>query len=247
MERQPSPRLGANEIDLWWASVASWRPWLADLYRMLSRDEQIRADRFKVVPPRQSFIVAHSLIRMLLSRYLGCTTRCLAFAQGDKGKPYLLAPANRRSISFNLSHSGDLVVAGLTREVEIGVDVERLRDMPRAVELAERFFTRGEHAGLLALPQTVRSEAFLRCWTYKEAYLKAVGKGISEALDGVEATIDPEEQPRLISIGGDHSHAQAWSLLSCEPCPGYVAAVVLPAGMWQLNLRRYRSPEITGS
>jgi 4'-phosphopantetheinyl transferase len=243
MEQQHLLQVAPGEIDLWWVSVASWRPWLDELYQMLSRDEQIRADRFKVVPPRHSFIVAHSLIRMLLGRYLGCATQSLSFAQGDKGKPYLVAPANRLDLSFNLSHSGDLVIAGLARDVELGADVERLRDMPSAVELAERFFTKSEHSRLLALPEAVRSEAFLRCWTYKEAYLKAVGTGISEDLDGVEATVDPEERPRLISIDSDRSRAQTWSLLTCEPCPGYAAAVALPAGEWSLNLRRYHHPD----
>jgi 4'-phosphopantetheinyl transferase len=243
MERlQHSLQVEPGEIDLWWVSVTSWRPWLEDLYQMLSPDEQARADRFKVVPPRHSFIVAHSLVRILLGRYLGCATQSLSFAQGDKGKPYLVAPANRFNLWFNLSHSGDLVIAGLARDVEIGVDVEKLRDMPSALELAERFFTRSEHSRLLALPEAARSEAFLRCWTYKEAYLKAVGTGISEDLDGVEATMNPDERPQLISIGGDRSQAQAWSLLTCEPCPGYAAAVVLPAGEWTLNLHRYRCP-----
>ncbi len=231
-------RLPSGEVHLWWASVSQHQEQLPYLRTLLSQDECARADRYLVEPPRRSFIVAHGLIRLLLARYTGQAPRNLVFTYSARGKPALAGGGDPPAIGFNLSHSGDLVVAGLTSGCDLGADVEQLRPMPSAVDLTARFFAAAEHRTLLSLGEHRRSEAFLRCWTYKEAYLKAVGSGIGDGLSGVEASIDPAQPPCLLRVGGSKQEASRWLLLSCQPCPEYVAAVVVPHGTWKLVLHR---------
>ncbi len=224
-------------VHLWWASVADHQAQLPFLRTLLSDDERQRADRYLVEPPRRSFTVAHALLRLLLARYVGCSPQELRFAYSDLGKPSLAEPRPQTALDFNLSHSGDLIVAGFAT-TELGADVEQLRPIPEALSLTKRFFTAQEHTTLQSLARNQHSHAFLRCWTFKEAYLKAIGSGIGGGLDVMEATMDPADPPRIVRVSGSTALAARWCLLSCQPCPSYLASVVVPAGDWRLQVRQ---------
>jgi len=160
------------------------RLWRIDLDRdpaaeglaMLSDDEWARARRFAFERDRRRFLAAHAALRQLLSRYTDLPGASLSFVHGRFGKPTLEGHAG--GLRFNLTHSGPIALIAFHPAADVGVDVEQLRNMPEAQAMAEAHFTASERAGLAALTGDASDRAFLRCWTRKEACLKAIGIGL---------------------------------------------------------------------
>jgi len=164
----------------------------------LSPDEQARAARFVFEADRRHYVAAHAALRQLLAEATGIAAAALRFSAGAHGKPALeQAPA----LHFNLSHSHGIGALALSSQAEIGVDVEVLREMPDALALADAHFGPDEVRALRALPAGLpRDSAFLRCWTRKEACLKAVGVGLGMDTRSFEAGLAPA--PRALSLPG---------------------------------------------
>ncbi len=149
----------------------------------------------------------------------------MRFAYTTYGKPLLADETGASGLRFNLTHSHGLALLAVTRGREIGVDVERIRDNLEGEKLAERFFSPREVAALRSLPPELRREAFFHCWTRKEAYIKAVGKGLSLPLDQFDVTLHPGEPAALLATRHDSEEAQRWSMRSLAPGEGYVGAL----------------------
>lgn len=172
--------------------TASWgQVWHADLSRppsdeslqILSAHERARAQRLVREQDRQRFINAHVGLRTLLSEHARHPAELLEFAEGPFGKPFL--PAHD-GLQFNLSHSRHRALVAISRQCEVGVDIEQMRDLHDADGLAQRYFSVAEQADWQALPPSERLAAFHQAWSRKEACVKAVGWGLSVPLEGVE-------------------------------------------------------------
>ena len=223
--------LPPGEVHVWAARLDPPPERVAALRATLAADERARADRFRFEVHRRRFAVGRGLLRELLGAYLGAPPERLAFVYGERGKPDL-APATARPgapLHFNLSHSHELAVLAVTREREIGADVEQLKPMDDLERIAERFFSAPENAALRGLPPAERQRAFFRCWTRKEAYLKAVGVGLAAPLDSFVVTLGPEEPPRMLSLEQDAARGERWNLWHLEPEEGYLGAVAVEA------------------
>ena len=177
----PPPRrlqLVRSQIHVWRAGVGVAAPVLCRLRDTLCSDEVAVAQRYRFQKDRDRFITARGVLRMLLSLYLRMDPRNVCFGYGPRGKPFLERPPQDESICFNISHTGDLALFAFSRDREIGVDVERIRDDISDEEISERFFSASECARLRAVPSHLRVQEFLRYWTCKEAYIKARGEGL---------------------------------------------------------------------
>lgn len=200
--------------------------WLVDLgpgavgRPVLSAEEQERAARFVFDLHRNRYIACRSVLRCLLGRYLQTPPAALVFDYSPYGKP----EATGTRINFNVSHSGDRALIGLTLDDAVGVDVEMLRPVEDCLGLAERFFSEPERTRLGSLPEELHNEAFLNCWTRKEAFIKALGEGLSHPLDTFEVTLVPGQPARLISVAGTPDPAQHWSLCDLKTGPGFIGA-----------------------
>jgi 4'-phosphopantetheinyl transferase len=227
------------KVTLTWASVADIGGALDDLLAALPADERARAARFRVDDARRRFVLARTVLRRTLARQLGCGPAEVELAEGEHGKPHLDGrwPRGPR---FNLSHSGDLVVVALA-ESEVGVDIEQLRRVANAEKLAHRFFSSSERARILATVGAERDRTFLRIWTQKEAYLKAIGAGVGMALRTVETEPDPARPPRLRAVDGDRFETDRWTLLEAE-IPGAVCTVAVEHEDPLLEVSRWRLP-----
>ena len=128
-----------------------------------------------------------------------------------------------------MSHSAELALVAIGRDVEMGVDVESVRAMHDADDIASRFFSAREAAQLRSLPDAVRNEAFFACWTRKEAYLKALGSGLAKPLDEFEVAFAPGEAAALV-VYGDERETARWTLRALSPAPGYTGALVTEGG-----------------
>jgi 4'-phosphopantetheinyl transferase len=209
-----------NEVHIWLVQTNDESISLGDFKDLLSSVEQDRASKFKFETDRRRYIIAHAALRSILSIYVNSPARELQFASGPYGKPKLASIHDAKKIAFNLSHSNEVALIAITQGREIGVDVEWVRKDFAFDEVAERFFTSREVAALRALPLHLQREAFYKCWTSKEAFLKAKGTGLSGQLDEVEMVLTDD----VVRIKGTVPNL---SLIDLTVDGGYVAALVV--------------------
>lgn len=224
-----------DEVHVWRASLDPPASRVRELHHTLAADESGRAARFHFQRDRRCFVVSRGLLRTILSRYLGTQPEQLRFCYDPHGKPALVTAAGQDTLSFNLSHSGNLVLYALARGRRVGIDLERIRDVIEYEQIAARFFSPRESAALQALPTSIKSEAFFNCWTRKEAYIKARGEGLSLPLDQFDVSLIPGEPAALLSTKGNSQEVARWSLQALSPGPGYVAALAVEGHGWRLQ------------
>ena len=215
--------LPTNEIHIWTVPLIVDPAELARLGGLLSDCERERARRFIHIPSRDQFTITRARLRLLLGRTLGIDPMCVMFGSSNTGKPTL--PGT--SLSFNVSHTQGLALIALAGGREIGVDVERIRPQPTHLDMATRYFTPAESQRLNALSPTESERAFFHVWTRKEAFLKAIGLGLSHGLERFEVSVPPDEPCRLLRIDGDESAATGWTLMNLGLEAGYVGALAV--------------------
>ncbi len=232
----PGDALGWRQVQLWSVDLNPPASRVGELRRLLTADEIARAERFHFERHRRRFVVRRGTLRLLAAAYLDGDPAALAFEEGEKGKPFVIQDGTGAAerLHFNLSDSKDLAVYAFTRGAELGVDVEVLRPMPDAEAIAERFFSLEEREALRRVPEARKALAFFNCWTRKEAYIKAIGEGLSEPLDRFCVTLEPGEPARFLHLGGDPRRAAQWTLLHLEPEAGAVGALALEGAPWRL-------------
>lgn len=220
-------------LDIHRGTLAHWavpldpgRDTVLAAWRLLSTDERDRAERFHFDHDRRRYAVAHAAMRRLLAAYAGCAPQELRFATSARAKPVLSGPG--AGLHFNLSHSGELALLGVSPDAALGVDIERVRRLDDGAALAGANFSAREYAAWRAVPPGQRDLAFFLCWTRKEAYVKAVGEGLYLPLDRFDVTLAPGEPARILSLDGDAGAAAAWSLHDLDPGAGYAAASAIP-------------------
>ena len=150
------------------------------------------------------------------------------------------------NLEFNVAHSGERVLIAFARGKPVGVDIERLRPMPDAESIAIRFFSASEAAALRLVDPRQKAETFFNCWTRKEAYVKAIGDGLSVPLDRFDMTLLPGEEARLLAVDGEPAKAATWALRYLRPGTGYVGALAIQehgrrVDSWELDLDEIRT------
>jgi 4'-phosphopantetheinyl transferase len=215
----------ADEVHVWRIALDQPADVVERLSAALSADERARAERIMIDGPRRRFIVSRGALREVLGRCASILPSEVRFCYGRRGKPAL--DLERTTLRFNLSHSGDLALIAVACGREIGVDVERIRRDRDLERIATRFFSRVEVGTLLAVPPAERVEAFYRCWTRKEAYIKAIGEGLAIPLDSFDVAFAPGAPITLLANRFDPAQAQRWLMGALEPGPGYAGAVVV--------------------
>ena len=156
------------------------------------------------------------------------------------GKPARAAPWDQSGLCFNVSHSHGLALIAVASGREVGVDVEWLERRCDPAKLIHRYFSEGERREWQALPVEDQRAGFFRGWTCKEAWLKAVGTGLSFPLDQVSVSLAPDEPPRVLSIRGDSEEAAQWHLACSIPAEGYVAAVAVRGAAPRINSGQWK-------
>lgn len=193
------------------------------LEALLDAAELARSKRFAFERDRHTYIAAHALGRVLLSSWAGGTPQAWRFAVGDHGKPEAVVPEGAPRLRLNLSHTRGLAAAVLSEDHDVGVDVEWLDRKSPTMELAQRFFAAAECTQLETVPEGTFGEHFLAFWTLKEAYVKAIGKGLAQPLDSFAFTLEPLSI-RFDSVADDPAH---WLFHRLRPTPAHLLALAL--------------------
>jgi 4'-phosphopantetheinyl transferase len=215
-----------EEVHVWHRPLQPSQSEVADLAKWLSPDELERAQRFRFERNRNEFIFSRGMLRTLLGSYLGNSPADLRFAYSPHGKPSLL---DNNPLNFNLSHTEGMMVCAFARHREIGVDIEKIRQDFKVEEIAERFFSIAERQALREIPEHSRYAAFFRCWTRKEAYIKARGEGLSHPLHQFDVSLALGQAAALLGTRPDAAEAKRWVLWDLAISPEYAAALAARA------------------
>jgi 4'-phosphopantetheinyl transferase len=235
----PDPNLTNDDVHIWHASIRQPEEtvqWLAD---MLSADEKRRAERFHFERHRRSFIVARGVLRILLAHYSHCEAGQLRFEYTPTGKPFLASHSDGQGLCFNLSHSHELILYAISKNRRVGIDLEHIRPISEMEQIAASNFSDEENKQLNAMTQDRKLEAFFNCWTRKEAYIKAIGDGISFPLQQFDVSLKPGEPARLLRIFGSEQEATRWSMVELRPADGYTAALVIEGNGCSISSREW--------
>jgi 4'-phosphopantetheinyl transferase len=228
-------RLAEDEVHLWRIDLAAVASAEKRWQKILSVAERARAARFHFERDRQDFIATRALLRTLLASYLGAEAAELLFRYSEKEKPSLDPQASHDLLEFNVSHSGTAALLAFARGRALGVDIEIIREDFDPVALAHRFFSKHEQGQLAALDPSEKYRGFFRCWTRKEAYIKAVGTGLSLPLDQFDVSLRPADENALLATRPETSEAAEWSLREVPVGDGYVGALCVRGHGWRLQ------------
>ncbi len=222
-ERGPAtPLLEPGDVHVWVASVDRPPQATADLWNTLAPDERARAEGLVFARDRDRYVAGRALLREIIGKYLRADPAALAFVYGAHGKPALRSDTG--ALRFNASGSDGVALIALSRNGAVGVDVERIRPLPDAPQLVERFFAADEVRTLRSLRAEDFPKAFFSTWTRKEAYIKGLGVGLALPLNRFEVALDTPGLEPMPVRARDGRHETLW-LRSLEPAVAYVGAV----------------------
>ena len=231
--------LRQNEVHVWIASLDRRQSELSFFQSILAQDEIGRADRFHFQKDRERFVAGRGLLRMILSSYLGVPPREIIFTYGSHGKPGLKRQDGQPAVEFNLAHSAGKAIYAMTKDRSVGVDIESIQTAFPVEDVARNFFSSTELSAFRALPITLRTEAFFKCWTRKEAFIKALGDGLSCPLSDFDVSLAPGEPARLLNVGWAPEETSRWCIADINAVVGCAAAVVFSGSRCRLHVSHW--------
>ena len=233
-----------NVVDVWIVDLQVPDQTLQRAYDVLSDDELQRAQRFRFPVDSRRFVIARAATRKILGRYLQTAPELIGFEYTEYGKPRVSKPPT--NLRFNASRSGERSLIACTMGREVGIDIEWIHRNIEIDELARRFFTVAENEKLQTFPADHRHQAFLRCWTYKEAFVKAVGKGLSLGLDTFDVSMGFGDRSLPLSTPIEKFAVKGWSLIpfATNPVAGYISALAVEGEELEITVRHWVESEL---
>ncbi|HSE96696.1 MAG TPA: 4'-phosphopantetheinyl transferase superfamily protein [Blastocatellia bacterium] len=236
-EPEPSS-LSKGDVDIWFVFLGM--PVTGSPERLLADDERKRAARFHLQRDRRWYIAAHASLRRILGRYLDKDPSRIQFDYGKNGKPHLSCENDTDGLCFNLSCSHGIALIAVTRGLEVGVDVERIEADVDIERMAERFFSAREREAVTSLPEARRREAFFACWTLKEAYVKAIGAGLSVAPESFDVSAGLTGTPARLTCESEALSQTQWVIQRIASPAGYQSALALNDYPYRVRYGQWR-------
>lgn len=214
----------SSQIHLWYCDLRKNVSRIDEYYLLLSSDEIEKAKRFKFEKDRNCYVISKAVLRSLLGGYLEKDPKEVNFEYTSFHKPM---SSMKTPLKFNVSHSGYVAVFSFVKDVEIGVDIERIKDDFDVMDIAHRFFSISEIGALSKFSDSEKNRAFYRCWTRKESFIKAEGSGLSFPLDKFAVSINDDLNAELLETEWDVTEKNCWSLFSFVPRKEYIGAIAV--------------------
>ncbi len=224
--------LSELEVHLFVIAIPDISMYLDELKTFLTEEERQKAARYHFAKDRDLYITAHAILRLLIARYIGQTTTEFGFAVNENGKPYL---EGNNDIQFNISHSGEYVLLGMSRHNPLGVDVEIVKEFKNSNSIVERFFSEREKMHYNSLAAVDRDTIFFRYWVFKEAYIKALGVGMKYPLDQFTVEFKTDATAEIYDVNDQDLHNR-WSFHQVNVSEQYMAAVVVTSRHPKINM-----------
>jgi 4'-phosphopantetheinyl transferase len=234
-----------GDVHVWRAALDLSAHQTAQLLSVLSSEEQDRAARFHFEQDRNRFIVARSVLRGILSRYLNIAPREMSFGFTEFGKPYI-NDIRHDHLAFNVSHAGGWGLFAVSRGRETGIDLEPHRHDVDIQAIGQRFFSTCEFEALSDTFGDRRAALFFQYWTRKEAVMKAIGKGLSIPSGSFDVTQVSGEVPVQVPVSADMADDDGWFALDLFAGGGWSAAVAARGGGWSVSCFEYDMSDLSG-
>jgi 4'-phosphopantetheinyl transferase len=235
----PHPKvLDRGDVHVWLADLDQPEIVVEQMAQTLSPEEQLHAERFHFARDRRRYITAHGMMRAILADYLNTMPQQVRFITGEYGKP-ALAP-DQGQLSFNLSHSEGLALLACAYGRELGVDIEYMRPLDDIDLIAAHFFAPAERAVLSQVAPEQKLQAFYACWTRKEAYIKAIGMGLTMPLDHFVVSLAPHEDAHLLWVKDQPQEPDRWQLRALTPPTDYAATLLVAGAGWNFSCYRWQ-------
>lgn len=214
--------LDSNQIHIWYINFNLAEDVITFLDSFLSKDEIIKASKFRFKKDKNCSIITRGALRLISSKYLKMKPENITFKYGEFGKPDFDIDTK---IKFNVSHSGNMAIIGFVLNDDIGVDVEKIKSDFDVFDIAKNYFSDSEIEALKKLPIHERAKGFYRCWTRKESFIKAKAQGLSFSLDSFSVSINSDEKTELLETKWNKNEKELWKLFSFLPKENYMGAV----------------------
>jgi 4'-phosphopantetheinyl transferase len=216
--------LNDEEAHIWRADLKFNECFQSSFLKLLSTDEKSRAHKFRFAKDSRNFIIARGILRSLIGKYLEINPAEISFQYSEFGKPGI---ADNHSLQFNISHSQNVALFAFIKKLNVGIDVEFVNQDIEVEDIATKFFSANEVSNLLALPEKQHALGFFNCWTRKEAFIKAVGEGLSFPLDKFEVSLEPDKPAKLLATDWEPKAVSRWSIYSMSPGPDLVGSLAI--------------------
>ena len=230
------PPLGKEEVQVFFITLDHWNIASKELWEILSLEEKRRAKRFYFMQDLEWYVCRQGILRILLGHYLNIQPNDIEFEYGPYGKPFVNASYGQ--ICFNLSHSNGLASYAFAKDRDLGIDIERLGPLPDALRVVQQVFSTQERLELSQLPESLKLQAFFHGWTRKEAYIKAIGEGLSHRLNSFSVSLGLEE-PITLVFHGQQNREKVWLLKHLVPKNGFICALCVEGDNWTLRQLNY--------
>lgn len=228
--------LARNEVHIWRVNLEELDKDWHTLSSILSTDEQARANSYRFEHLKHRYIMGRSALRKLLGRYLNCSPISIRFSYNDYGKPSL--SDNNSDIQFNVSRSQNIMLCAFVLNSEVGIDIEAINPNIDFAAISQSFFSEQERKALHEIDKNAIDRAFFRIWSRKEAYIKALGKGLSYPLQQFSVSLE-NNSAGIIEYQDLINEDKCWQIYDIEIENDYSAALVIQASKWQLNYYNY--------
>ena len=205
-----------NEINIWLFHLNISAPRIRHFYPLLSDEEKERSEKFHNYIHRKRFIASHGFMRSILSRYLETPADELVIKKSADGKPFLELADKQSRIRFNLSHSHNMALLGVSLINELGIDIEYMQRKSNWQGIIKRFFTAEEQKGIFSLDEDKQRKAFFETWTRKEAHMKVTGLGLRLAPTQFTVSTPPEAARLIACLNDDEINAEQWTMADIE-------------------------------
>jgi len=223
--KQPSCiKIADDEIFFGIFNLDYYKTYLSSFLEILSDEEKNRAERYKFERDKLHYIISHGILRKILSLILNCNPKLISIDISDEGKPFLDTPEHC-DLKFNLSHSNGMLFLALTRHDEIGVDIEYIKATRNLKDIIKRFFSPDEYKQYLQLPEAQKLAAFYFGWTCKEAFVKAIGSGVTESFSQFSVNMNPSLPATILSIPESCSKEKNWHIQQIDSPLDFQAAI----------------------
>jgi len=241
------PSLADDEIHVWQVDLRAGNVISSGLLEVLSSEETVRAERFHFSRDREAYSICRRALRRILGAYLGARPDKLKFSCGPHGKPQLKEDCSGMPLQFNVSHSRGVGLVAVARVMTVGIDVEYVRPIPDAESIAVAHFSLKEREDLSRLPVSQLDEGFISCWTRKEAYVKALGGGLSVPLNTFCVATQPGA---VVDCHGEIENSMEknpWKVINLRfeevgSSEIYIGALVAPGPRWHATVRKWQPP-----
>ena len=227
------PDIGLKEVHLWNICLDQTGPSIDDFASILSEEEYNRANSYISETIRRRYIVSHGFLRIILGAYLNQDPSEVRIVSGPYGKPCL--EEGQETIQFSMSHSEEQALFAFAQKSRIGIDLEKIREIPNMEQIVKRYFSERENDEFFQLSPRDRPIGFFNGWTRKEAFVKAIGRGMTFPLRKIEVSLSPNVRAELLNAEGYPESMLGWSLHHLEPASGYLAALAVEGQNFEIK------------